>query len=357
MFKPRISLIFFLSLKSSVLLSAPSLEFINEISIPSGTLFEKTEVGGLSGLFFDPASSSFVAVSDDRSMKAPARFYTFKVTQQGNKFNVAPSKVTVFRDASGKTFPERTTDFESITVLQNKQMIVVSEGDVRLRLDPEILLFSPDGKLLQKLDIPSEMKPTFRGVLQTSGAQNNIALESVSALPLPNSNTFITATENNLAQDPSDLVRLWRFKLPTSGTTPVIESENIYELDTQYTTFSGLVELVAETDKTFYSLERAYIPVANKNVIKVFYNEIPSDASDVKGTPTIEKSQKLKAIRKSQILDFEELLTKKLVKRLDNFEGMAFGPMIDKDQTLVVISDNNFSGTQQTLFFFFRIKK
>src|SRR5262245_46183983 len=47
--------------------------FLGQATIPTGTMFEGTVVGGLSGISYDPARGAYTLVSDDR---AAARTYT-----------------------------------------------------------------------------------------------------------------------------------------------------------------------------------------------------------------------------------------------------------------------------------------
>ena len=48
-------------------------------SLPSGTMFKDTLVGGLSGLAYDGANNLWYALSDDRSRHAPARCYVLRL--------------------------------------------------------------------------------------------------------------------------------------------------------------------------------------------------------------------------------------------------------------------------------------
>src|ERR1700755_1287518 len=56
-----------------------SLSYLGEFDIPTGLSENGVELGGLSGLDFDPASGHYIAISDDRSEKAPARFYDLDI--------------------------------------------------------------------------------------------------------------------------------------------------------------------------------------------------------------------------------------------------------------------------------------
>lgn len=66
--------------------SVTDYEFLGGVTIPTGTLFEGTEIGGLSGLVYDPSRSLYYAIADDRSPAAsletfrPADFGDFATT-------------------------------------------------------------------------------------------------------------------------------------------------------------------------------------------------------------------------------------------------------------------------------------
>ena len=114
---------------------------------------------------------------------------------------------------------------------------------------------------------------------------------------------------------------------------------------------NGLVELLAiDNNGTFLALERSF-SVGRGNVVKLF--EVLTQ-----GALDVEKENSLfwegegipfeidPPVQKRELLNFADLgLT------VDNLEGMTFGPKLpDGRQTLIVVSDNNFSSTQVTQF-------
>ncbi len=56
-----------------------SLSYLGEYDIPTGFMENGVEVGGLSGIDFDPSTGHYISISDDRSEKAPARFYDLDI--------------------------------------------------------------------------------------------------------------------------------------------------------------------------------------------------------------------------------------------------------------------------------------
>src|SRR5262245_24964683 len=94
-----------------------SLSYLGEYDIPTGFMENGVEVGGLSGIDFDPSTGHYVSISDDRSEKAPARFYDLDidVSAAGLKGLTVLDHVTL-KDKNGQPFATRTVDSESIRI-------------------------------------------------------------------------------------------------------------------------------------------------------------------------------------------------------------------------------------------------
>ncbi|MGL5508961.1 MAG: esterase-like activity of phytase family protein, partial [Microcoleaceae cyanobacterium] len=56
-----------------------SIEVLGVKTFPTGFQYENTEIGGLSGITYDRQADIYYAISDDRSTKAPSRFYQLKI--------------------------------------------------------------------------------------------------------------------------------------------------------------------------------------------------------------------------------------------------------------------------------------
>src|SRR4051812_14213877 len=57
-----------------------ALKFIGEYDIPYNLKYNNTIVGGLSGIDYDAKNNRYFMISDDRSDKNPARFYTATIS-------------------------------------------------------------------------------------------------------------------------------------------------------------------------------------------------------------------------------------------------------------------------------------
>jgi hypothetical protein len=247
-----------------------NVDFLGELIFETGYTYEQTEVGGLSGLAYDPANDIYYALSDDRSDKNPARFYTLTIDVADGSLaegDITFQSVTTLTDESGEPFPKLSLDPEGIALTGQGTLFISSEGDAGATppLDPFINEFSLEGQQLRELPVPDKFLPTAD---DSSGIRNNLAFESLTLSP--DEKFLYTATENALAQDgpaadfeQASLSRLLKYDLATGE--PV--QEFVYITDPVAQTpepaddfrANGLVELVAlDTTGTFLALERSF---------------------------------------------------------------------------------------------------
>jgi hypothetical protein len=123
---------------------------------------------------------------------------------------------------------------------------------------------------------------------------------------------------------------------------------------------NGLTELLALDDTRLLSLERACLQNtttrAARNTEHLFFVDV-ADAEDVSGVASL-SSATVRGAAKTLLIDFDTLIPRlpPSLANLDNFEGLAFGPTLpDGSRTLLVVSDDNFRPTQQTVVLLFRI--
>lgn len=335
------------------------IDFIGRAIFPTGSPFQGTEIGGLSGITYDAEKQVYYAISDDRSSKAPARFYTLKINLQSGKLEkeqITFTGVTTLLDENGQGFPELSLDTEGIAFTGNS-VFVSSEGDVDRQINPFIKEFSLDGKLLKTLPIPELFLPDDKG---SKGIRNNLSFESLTLTP--DRKYLFTATENALVQDgavPSletgSPCRILRYDAVSGNpeasflyiTEPLPAGANpVGKLTT-----NGLVDLLAIDDNRLLSLERAF-SLETGTTIRIF--EISLEKGD-----RIEALESLKSrlgevspAQKRLLLDLETLKIP-----LDNIEGLTFGPTLaDASRGLILVSDNNFSPLQETQILGFQIK-
>ncbi len=344
---------------------------INGVDVP---------LGGLSGVTYDAANNRYYAISDDRSQFGPARFYTFNLdpaTLAATAVNF--TDVTALKDASGNTFALNSLDTEGIALSGNGTIFVSSEGEARPDLgasrvtNPFIKEFSlTTGQEIRSFTVPTKFLPKIQdtngdgivntGDTQTGGIRNNLAFESLTITP--DQQTLYTATENALFQDGATAntttgsrSRIVQYNVATG----LPEKEFIYVTDpvatapvpaTGFNT-NGLVDLLAIDNKgTVLALERSFSTGTSGtgNTIKIYeislQNATDVSAIDSLNSLTPEQLNALQPAQKRLVLNLNDL---NLATGLDNVEGLAFGPKLaNGQQSIVLVSDNNFSATQFT---------
>jgi hypothetical protein len=203
----------------SRLLLPLSVEFLGIYILPQQVV-DNTPVGGLSALSYDRRADRFLALSDDRSSFAPARFYTLKVDwrqapapEGGNTVTgieqVTVEQVTLLKDEAGQPFRDGTIDPEGLAITPRNTVLIASEGDVREGVAPFIREFDrATGRAVrQPLPLPTRYLPGQTADGQTQGIRDNLGFESLSIAPVGSNPSPVepfrafTAVESNLAQD------------------------------------------------------------------------------------------------------------------------------------------------------------
>ena len=338
-----------------------SIEFIGQATLPTGLIFQKTEIGGLSGITYDVRNNLYYAISDDRGQKATPRFYTFTIDLSKGKLtnnDVIPVGVTNLLNTSNQPFPLNTTDTEGIAITNQDTIFVSSEGDVDKLINPFIKEFAlASGKTISTLPIPDKFLPDSQ---KQKGIRNNLAFESLTITP--NQKFLFTATENALIQDgPAAKSGVGTFSriLEYNLLTKQPEREFLYQTEPVTPLFnptgkfaSGLPDLLALNNQgNFLSIERSFTGLG----FTVFLFEISlENATDIHNFDSIAKidPDKIKPVEKKLLLDLRTLDVS-----LDNIEGLTLGAKLpDGQPSLILISDNNFNGLQQTQILAFKLK-
>jgi hypothetical protein len=337
------------------------INFIGQATLPNNLAFQKTTIGGLSGITYDPQKNLYYAISDDRGQKAPARFYTLKIDLSKGKLTnggVVPVGVTTLLNENGQKFPTGETDTEGIALTSKDTVFISSEGDVSQLINPFIKEFSlSSGKEITTLAIPQKFLPDKNG---KQGIRNNLAFESLTITP--NENKLFTATENALIQDGSEAkpntsttCRILQYNLLTKQ----LEKEFLYQtepvaplLDISKHFASGLPDLLAVDNRgDFLSLERTFTGLGFYIALFQVSLEQADDIHNIESMNQVD-TKSIKPVQKKLLLDL-----RKLDVLLDNIEGLTFGSKLpDGQPSLILVSDNNFNPLQRTQILAFRLR-
>ncbi len=342
----------------------PTWEYMGQMRVWPGATLDGTVIGGLSGISYDPARQVYYVISDDRSAKNPARFYTVRIALSDKGIGGVDFVSThPWLDRDGKPFrpldadaqpPVIPPDPEGIAFDARRQRLYWSSEGERITenvsrpvlLNTWVRIAGLDGGYLGEFAVP----PPLAMSREESGARQNHGLEGLTLTPSgvhlyaamegPGYNDGEPPTESRGA-----FTRVTRFDAETGAAT----AQYAYPLDQVSSGRggdNGLSDLVAVDDENFLAVERGFGTRAVARVYRVGVG----DADDVLLRPSLGGGP-VKPMAKSLVADLPA--TPGLVP-LDNIEGLALGPRLpDGRQAVVMVSDDNFSPTQITQFLAF----
>ncbi|MBC7539085.1 MAG: esterase-like activity of phytase family protein [Bacteriovorax sp.] len=344
--------------------AAEKLRFIADQNFPTGEKLKETEIGGLSGLAYDKEKNKILAISDDRSVFNDARFYEFDFKLDDKSFSVTPTDVVILKNKEGKPFKKGTIDFEGIA-FYNGDLLVSSEGSIKHEppILPEVILFTRLGAYKSNVEIPEKFFPVADKIT-TTGVRDNLSFESLTTTP--DGKTVWVGTEEALNQDDrtsspnyASVVRLIEYKDLKPVKEVAYRLEKVPSIKVAGLTVgeTGLSDMLAIDENNFYSIERSYMPLAKKAVIRIFKNSINDKTTDISKYNSI-KGISIKMVEKELIADLEEFSPQMAAnfQKLGNIEGICFGPKLaNGHNTIILVSDNNFNKLQRTQFLAFEI--
>lgn len=370
MIKLRYSLLataLLLSACSPASVSSTGLEYLGQVNFPTGYVFDDTTVGGLSAITYDPGRQVYYIISDDRSAKNPARFYTVRITLSDNRLiGIEWRENTSLLDRSGAPFPPLSPDAtppvippdpEGIAFDERRQQLywssegerIVKDPNRPLLLDPWVRVAGLDGAFRGQYDLP----PVLSMSQHDTGPRTNNGLEGLTLTP---SGKYLFAGMedpgfNDGAPPTADtgaLTRVTRFDVSTGTAT----AQYAYPLDPISAPnggANGLSDLVALDDDNFLVIERSH---GTHNVARI-YRASTANADNILDTPSLADAPP-SAMTKSLVADLSTIAQ---VQNLDNVEGITLGPRLsDGRQVIVLVADDNFSDDQMTQFYAFAME-
>jgi hypothetical protein len=348
--------------------SVRTLRFIGEQRIAYKQDFEATKVGGISGIDYNPNSRTWALISDDRSDINPARFYTATLAYDMEKFSsISLLGATFLRQENGTVYPNRQQyatqgdeipDFEAVRLDPIDDSVwYASEGDRALALDPFVKQATQVGSSMLRLPVPGMFKmfPT-----QDVGSRNNLTFEGMTFAH--DGKSIWVSMEGPLYQDgaiptPVDgaVSRITQYdrsgKMLTQVAFPVDAIPSAPAAGKLAD--NGISDMLAVDDHRFLIVERAAVPGPDNvyaNYIRIYEMDI-SGATDTRSIRSLRNGNYVPA-SKRLVLDLNQLN----LPRLDNIEGIAWGPKLaNGNDSLVLVSDDNFNPAQVTQFLAFEV--
>ncbi|HEY1129491.1 MAG TPA: esterase-like activity of phytase family protein [Roseateles sp.] len=362
---------------------AQTLHYIGQQIVPTSASFRGLPVGGLSSIDYVPATGRYLAISDDRSDRGPARFYELALDLSKFHRSASPGdagvswvNMTTMLDLDGQPFGRNKVDPESLRLDSRRNLIYWSNEGQRSSAgfqNPTVRRMTVDGKPAGEFPVPGYYMPSgSAGGLAAGdmGVYNNLAFESIAITP--DGKTLWTMSENGLAQDSlptavgrGSRARMLSFDLDSGKAA----AEYVYEVGPvpfpparpgDFAT-NGVPDMLALSSHEFIVIERAYAVGAitpgiaaltkqpTSNTIKLFLIDTRG-ATDVSGWTSI-KGRDVVPVKRTMLLDLSSLKNDDgSVLALDNIEGVTFGPLFEGKRTLILASDNNFNPAQFTQF-------
>lgn len=292
---------------------------------------------------------------DDREQ---TRVAWLDVTYGPKGLGVTPVRMVPLRPGAGIAERIATqSDLEAIVALPGGGFLMGEEGhrvrDTGEVWQPAILQVTPDAIVTRVIEYPKEFQIAAD---EKTGLRDNQGFESLAITPR---GRVIAGLEQPLIQDgkvtfergaPGRLIefersgstykpgRQWRYMI---SPTPYIEQFEQTCSDGE----NGLVELLALSETTLISMERACLITKDEQFVA---NAVQLFAVELVGSEA----------RKRLLLNFDSVTPRlsSALTRLENFEGLSFGPIVNGMPTLLVVSDDNFRETQKTAFLLFGMK-
>jgi hypothetical protein len=346
------------------------LKFLHEYIIPFNYQFENTTVGGLSGIDYNPQKNEYYFISDDRSDKNPARFYTANVLINNYKIDsVIFLKITSFKDHNGKVYPNskqdpfHTPDPEALRFdPKNNRFIWSSEGErivnpsKTILENPAVTEIDSNGNFIDTFALPPQVKMSSKEY----GPRQNGVFEGLTFTD--NYNSLLVNVEEPLLQDgpaatvdSGGVTRIIKFNIPAKK--PV--AEYAYKLDpVAHAPFpagsfmiNGIPDILSVDNNHLLVIERSFSTGHLSCTIKVYLADI-SSPENIQGMNSLKRNTHFKLIRKKLLLNMDDLGI-----FIDNIEGVTFGPTLpDGKRSLLFIADNNFNPLEKTQLLLFEIE-
>lgn len=317
-------------------------ELVGETTLPHAMQFNGTTVGGLSGLDYDPRTGQWVVISDDRSERHPARYYTADF--DGTRFELTGTRPLLRPD--GTTYPAGSVDPEDIRWDPLAEGFWwTSEGDRGAQLiDPSIRSAGTDGSFTHDLPLPANLR-----MAPTTGPKRNEVLEGLTFAA--GGTEVVTAMEGPLLQDGESPTTEHGAlsRLTTQSRTGSVLAQHAYPLDPVFAASptggyanNGATAVLADRGDQHLVLERAFVSGVG-NSIRIYRVDTRA-ATDVQHVESLTGTD-VQPARKELLVDLADLAP----STIDNLEGMTWGPRLpDGRRSLVLISDDNFSPDQTT---------
>jgi hypothetical protein len=285
------------------------------------TTFGGYFVGNLSALAVD-GNGSLAALAD--------RSYLFDLDAK----TLAPKSVVGLADESGAAL-----DSEGLVVDRDGTRLVTSETE------PSIRRYSVDGKILDRLPVPSSLLVSPAG-----RATSNQTFEGLTLLN--GGRTLLASMEDAISGDTAGIVRFQTWTR-TKGDHFKLSAQYAYRTDDP---ILGVPEVQALPDGRLLVLERGFTSGVG-NTVRLFLAD-PRHATDTSGIENLTGQPGVRLIKKTLLTDIASCPSLGATAKqpqpnplLDNIEGMVVTGRAKGAYKVLLVSDDNQNAAQTTRFY------
>lgn len=326
---------------------APGIELLGYSDALDKQQFNKTNIGGLSGLAYDQSQDRYYSLVDNER-DTPARFYTLRLPlTDGHPGTPEVLAVTTLLNPSGTPYTGRNFDGEALVLLANGDLLIASETE------PSIRRFTSDGHEIASLPVPARF-----GVQPRGEATDNLTFEALALSA--DQRTLYAGMEGPLAPDglTAQLQPRLRILQYTLQPTAQVVAQYYYLAEPA----QGIADMLWLSPTELLILERGFISNLG-NTIRLFRVDL-RNAQDVTNRTTL-ADHDLTPLPKQLLVDLGQCPAggakhpgRQQNPLLDNIESVALGPVLaDGRQTLLLQSDDNFGADQVTRFYFLAFQR
>jgi len=336
---------------------ALALKLIGTLDLPRDLGVDGAPFGGISGVDYDRRTGDWLMISDDRSDKAPARFFVGRLDYDaGGVRTLRLTRQVPLRRADGATFSAEQgerADAEALRIdPRGGDLVWTTEGDVARGFDPAVRRMGRDGAAKGTIPTPSAFGFT------PTGARPNLTFEGLSfspdgrwlwlamEAPLVRDGPVSTVAEGGLTRitrldGEGRVAAQYAYRLDPIQAAPTRRGDN------------GISEILAVDARRLLVLERSGVEDGAGRFTyhcRLYLIDV-AGAEDVAARPSLREGTAPRVLAKRLLVNFD-----RLPGAGGNLEAMAWGRDLGGRRTLVLFSDDNFNPTEAARVVVFSVR-
>lgn len=336
---------------------ALALKLVGTLDLPKDMSVDGAPFGGVSGVDYDRRTGDWLMISDDRSDKAPARFFVGRLDYDATGVKgLRLTRQVPLRRQDGATFSAaegERPDAEALRIdPRSGDLVWATEGDAARGFDPAVRWMGRDGAARGTIPTPLAFRFT------PTGARPNLTFEALSFSP--DGRGLWLAMEAPVVSDGSvstvaagGLTRITR--LDRQGR---VAAQYAYRLDPIQAAparrgDNGISEILTVDDRRLLVLERSGVEDGQGRFAfhcRLYLVDV-SGGEDVAGRASLIDGPAPRVLSKRLLVNFD-----RLPGAGANLEAMAWGRDLAGRRTLVLFADDNFNAVEPARVVVFEVR-